>query len=205
MLSEPEWYAMITNFAVLGPVGRELIHSYSRPYPGYSVEETNKKIRHALEGAPMPCTAIKKIWDCGKNCDVSSPYLLYRTMPGSNRMDGVFALEDDGLYFRSDRADLSQKGLWLSSPIEVIAQTRDPKNGSWGRLVKFTDANGVLHQLILSMADLGGNGDSVRQTLLEQGLRISPDKTGSEPSPSLSQRFSSADVRKDGQKIRMDR
>ena len=39
------------------------------------------------------------------------------------------------------------------------------------------DANGVLHQLILSMADLGGNGDSVRQTLLEQGLRISPDKT----------------------------
>ena len=48
MLSEPEWYAMITNFAVLGPVGRELIHSYSRPYPGYSVEETNKKIRHAL-------------------------------------------------------------------------------------------------------------------------------------------------------------
>ena len=147
---------MITNFAVLGPVGRELIHSYSRPYPGYSVEETNKKIRHALEGAPMPCTAIKKIWDCGKNCDVSSPYLLYRTMPGSNRMDGVFALEDDGLYFRSDRADLSQKGLWLSSPIEVIAQTRDPQNGSWGRLVKFTDANGVLHQLILSMADLGG-------------------------------------------------
>ena len=125
----------------------------------------------------MPCTAIKKIWDCGKNCDVSSPYLLYRTMLGSNRMDGVFALEDDGLYFRSDRADLSQKGLWLSSPIEVIAQTRDPKNGSWGRLVKFTDANGVLHQLILSMADLGGNGDSVRQTLLEQGLRISPDKT----------------------------
>ena len=29
-LSEPEWYAMITNLAVLGPVGRELIHSYSR-------------------------------------------------------------------------------------------------------------------------------------------------------------------------------
>ena len=32
----------------------------------------------------------------------------------------------------------------------------------------FHDANGVLHQLILSMAELEGNGDSVRQTLLEQ-------------------------------------
>ena len=40
----------------------------------------------------------------------------------------------------------------------------------------FHDANGVLHQLILSMAELGGNGDSVRQTLLEQWFRISPDK-----------------------------
>lgn len=40
----------------------------------------------------------------------------------------------------------------------------------------FHDANGVPHQLILSMAELGGNGDSVRQTLLEQGLWISPDK-----------------------------
>ena len=176
-LSEPEWYAMITNFAVLGPVGRELIHSCSRIYPSYSVEETNKKIRHALEGSPMTCTAIKKIWDCGKNCGVSSPYLLYRAMPKSNRMDGIFALEDDGLYFRSDPNDLSQKGLWLSSSIEVVAQTRDPLNGSWGRLVRFHDANGVLHQLILSMAELGGNGDSVRQMLLEQGLRISPDKT----------------------------
>ena len=50
MLSEPEWYAMITNFAVLGPVGRELIHSYSRPYPGYSVEETNKGSPYAMHG-----------------------------------------------------------------------------------------------------------------------------------------------------------
>lgn len=104
----------------------------------------------------MTCTAIKKIWDCGKNCGVSSPYLLYRAMPKSNRMDGIFALEDDGLYFRSDPNDLSQKGLWLSSSIEVVARTRDPLNGSWGRLVRFHDANGVLHQLILSMTELGG-------------------------------------------------
>ena len=176
-LSEPEWYAMITNLAVLGPVGRELIHSYSRSYSGYSVEETNKKICHALERSPMTCTTIKNIWDCGKNCGVSSPYLLYRTTQGSKPTAGVFALEEDGLYFRSDPTDLSRKGLWLSSSIEVVAQTRDPLNGSWGRLVRFHDANGVLHQLILSMAELGGNGDSVRQMLLEQGLRISPDKT----------------------------
>ena len=104
----------------------------------------------------MTCTTIKNIWDCGKNCGVSSPHLLYRTTQGSKPTAGVFAREEDGLYFRSDPADLSQKGLWLSSSIEVVAQTRDPLNGSWGRLVRFHDANGVLHQLILSMAELGG-------------------------------------------------
>ena len=124
----------------------------------------------------MTCTTIKNIWDCGKNCGVSSPYLLYRTTQGSKPTAGVFVLEEDGL-FRSDPTDLSRKGLWLSSSIEVVAQTRDPLNGSWGRLVRFHDANGVLHQLILSMAELGGNGDSVRQMLLEQGLRISPVKS----------------------------
>ena len=56
------------------------------------------------------------------------------------------------------------------------SQTRDSLNGLWGHLVRFHDANGVLRQLILSMAELEGNGDSLRQTLLEQGFQISPDK-----------------------------
>ena len=203
-LSEPEWYAMITNLAILGPVGRELIHSYSRSYSGYSIEETNKKIRHALERSPMTCTTIKNIWDCGKNCGVSSPYLLYRTTQGSKSTVGVFALEEDGLYFRSDPADLSQKGLWLSSPIEVVAQTRDPLNGSWGRLVRFHDANGVLHQLILSMAELG-EWRQCATDAVGTGTSNFTGQDGSESSHPFSERFSSTDVRKDGQKIRMDR
>ena len=41
----------------------------------------------------MTCTTIKNIWDCGKNCGVSSPYLLYRTTQGSKPTAGVFVLE----------------------------------------------------------------------------------------------------------------
>ena len=153
----------------------------------------------------MTCTTIKNIWDCGKNCGVSSPYLLYRTTQGSKSTAGVFALEEDGLYFRSDPADLSQKGLWLSSPIEVVAQTRDPLNGSWGRLVRFHDANGVLHQLILSMAELGGEWRQCATDAVGTGTSNFTGQDGSESSHPFSERFSSTDVRKDGQKIRMDR
>jgi hypothetical protein len=58
-LSEPEWYSMITNLA-RAEGGRELIHELSRPYPGYSERETEKKIEHALQdGEPHTCQYIQ--------------------------------------------------------------------------------------------------------------------------------------------------
>lgn len=54
-LSEPLWYAMITNLIPFKG-GREEIHDLSRPYPDYSEEETEAKIKHALEDAPGPHT-----------------------------------------------------------------------------------------------------------------------------------------------------
>ena len=80
---------------------------------------------------------------------------------GGNRTDGEFALEDDGHYFRFDPTYLSSKGLWLSSRLKALRKREIPQNGSWGRLVRFTDANGVPHQLILSMADFWGGMETV--------------------------------------------
>ncbi|MBS3787495.1 MAG: hypothetical protein V5A83_02455 [Candidatus Bipolaricaulota bacterium] len=55
-LSEPLWYAMITNLITFKG-GREKIHDLSRPYPDYSEQETDAKIAHALRDAPGPHTA----------------------------------------------------------------------------------------------------------------------------------------------------
>ncbi|MBU1206448.1 MAG: DUF3987 domain-containing protein [Proteobacteria bacterium] len=74
-LPEPEWYAMISNFAK-ETGGRELIHSLSRGYPRYSPRETDEKILHALGAGPVPCEKIKRSWDCGKNCGVKAPAAL---------------------------------------------------------------------------------------------------------------------------------
>lgn len=54
-LSEPEWHAMISNFAVFQN-GTALIHKYSQPYPGYDKEETQKKINHVLDSNAVPIT-----------------------------------------------------------------------------------------------------------------------------------------------------
>lgn len=175
-LSEPKWFAMLTNLAVLGHVGFELAHSYSRPYPQYKPDETNRKLAHARDGAPITCESIKKLWDCKRNCGVKCPYQLYRTDTKKSK-GGHFLCDHEGLYYLTDPHDLSTKGQWISAPLEILAQSRDASNGSWGRVVSFNDVEGVTHRLIISMAEIGGNGDLVRQKLLEQGLRISPDKS----------------------------
>ncbi len=54
-LSEPLWYAMVTNL-VRFEGGPEAIHKLSEPYPSYSRRETETKIRHAQENTAAPHT-----------------------------------------------------------------------------------------------------------------------------------------------------
>jgi putative DNA primase/helicase len=54
-LSEHDWYAMITNLAVFEG-GEDVIHTLSRPYPGYKRAETQEKINHFLESGTKPIT-----------------------------------------------------------------------------------------------------------------------------------------------------
>lgn len=175
-LSEPEWFAMLTNLVVLGRMGLELAHIYSSSYPGYSREETLRKLNHASRQSPMTCARIKTLFDCGKKCHVTCPYQLYQTAQRKNNQTGMFHLEEDGLYFLPDPRDRSTKGQRISAPLEIIAQTRDASNGTWGRLVRFKDTEGIQHQLIIPMSEIGGNGESVRQKLAEQGLWIAHEK-----------------------------
>ena len=75
-LSEPEWYAMITQL-VREPGGVDLIHQLSKGYSKYSEKETTEKILHALnDTGPVTCTRIKQLWDCKKDCGVKSPAAL---------------------------------------------------------------------------------------------------------------------------------
>ncbi len=65
-LSEPLWYAWITN-AVRCNGGQDYIHEFSSQYPAYSKQETDEKILHALEDTgPMTHVQIEEL---GFECD----------------------------------------------------------------------------------------------------------------------------------------
>lgn len=81
-LPEHDWYAMISNLSVFDD-GAEIIHQYSKPYPNYSFEETQKKIQHFLSSGtkPMTCRTIaEKGYQCPKlkdgKCKCKSPAAL---------------------------------------------------------------------------------------------------------------------------------
>jgi hypothetical protein len=79
-LSEPEWYAMVSNVARLEG-GRETVHTFSDAYPRYSPTETDKKIVHALHAAgPHTCQYIQQtlgFTGCPPGgCGVKAPAVL---------------------------------------------------------------------------------------------------------------------------------
>ncbi|MBA7660707.1 hypothetical protein ES703_68713 [subsurface metagenome] len=70
-LTEPYWWAMVHNLAVLGNPGREKIHELSAPHHKYTERETEQKIREALKAAdkeigPHTCKFIEQ--DLGFSC-----------------------------------------------------------------------------------------------------------------------------------------
>ncbi|MGA1825944.1 MAG: hypothetical protein ACMUIP_14910 [bacterium] len=73
-LSEPLWKNMISNICRFQG-GREKIHEFSKEYPGYKPEETDKKIDHLFKSSPpITCKTIKKDgYGCKKTCKVKSP------------------------------------------------------------------------------------------------------------------------------------
>jgi putative DNA primase/helicase len=65
-LSEPDWYAMISNLALFEG-GESAIHKLSKPYPQYDPEQTQAKIDHFHKSGTKPMTC-RKIAENGFVC-----------------------------------------------------------------------------------------------------------------------------------------
>jgi len=84
-VSEPLWFALISNLVCVRPGGYSLSHELSKGYPGYSQSETNAKIHRALDGpGPHTCEYIQQNgYKCKKVCSVKAPAGLFFNGSGS--------------------------------------------------------------------------------------------------------------------------
>jgi putative DNA primase/helicase len=69
---------------------------------------------------------------------------------------------------------------FVCSRLEVLAATRNADSAEWGRLVRFADADGRVHELPIPMAMLAGDAQILRELLLSEGLIIAPQRKARE-------------------------
>lgn len=88
---------------------------------------------------------------------------------------GYFHILEDGIYFVEENKNGDSFKRFISSPVLVIAQTRDNTSNNWGVLLQWKDNNDIEHVQALSMELFQTDGADLRKALAYQGVRIAPD------------------------------
>lgn len=86
--------------------------------------------------------------------------------------DGFFQKTREGIFYITKDSNNNEKRLFVCSPLEVIADTRDEKSSEWGRLLEWKDRDGKTHRWAMPLEILKENGADMRGELLRQGLNI---------------------------------
>lgn len=80
-------------------------------------------------------------------------------------------------YINKDGEGNDRPAKWICSPLQVVAKTRDERNGEWGRLLEWCDDDGERHQWAMPLELLEGDGTDVRRELARLGLQISSNQS----------------------------
>ncbi|MBW4934461.1 DUF927 domain-containing protein [Marinobacter sp. F4206] len=64
--------------------------------------------------------------------------------------------------------------VWISTPLEAAAETRDEIGSGYGLILRFWDSQGRVKEWAAPMHMLKGSGEELRGELLDNGVRINP-------------------------------
>lgn len=96
--------------------------------------------------------------------------------PGAgDQPDGLprgFKVHSDGIYCEDEDKDGEIRAVWLCSPLEVSALSRDKANAGWGRVVHVVDPDGIRHTWSVPARLFAGDGAELRAGLLDLGLQL---------------------------------
>lgn len=98
-----------------------------------------------------------------------------------NYGNGYFESRTNEIYYvhsddRSQSKPSTESAIFICSFLEVIARTRDVESNSWGVLIRWLDADGVMHQKSIAMESFQGDTRDYRKYLASQGLIITSNK-----------------------------
>jgi len=83
-----------------------------------------------------------------------------------------FDLGTDGIWFTSPDPEEKGRRQPVASRLEVVALTRDQRSESWGRLLRWTDQDGVEHTWPMPMDHLAEDAATVKSVLVRGGVIV---------------------------------
>lgn len=86
------------------------------------------------------------------------------------RTGSPYVTKPNGFYWCDPEGTAND--LWLASPFEILAETRDKQGDAWGLLLRWKDRDGREHQWAMPKGLLAGDGSEVRRILLDGGLAV---------------------------------
>ncbi len=82
-----------------------------------------------------------------------------------------FDVDDSGVYrLREIEDDVDRQ--WICSRLDIVARTRDASGEEHGRLLRWVDADGLVHEWAMPNRLLAGDRTAIREHLLALGLTI---------------------------------
>jgi putative DNA primase/helicase len=89
---------------------------------------------------------------------------------------------ESGVWYHPPGAldDDLRSAIWICSPLEVTAVTRNAEGENWGRLVEFADPEGRKHAWAMPMRLLQADGREYRAVLADMGLNIASSRKARE-------------------------
>lgn len=139
-------------------------------------EQINKLLQNAAAGDVVPEGGKFSRAKSNPSGKSNSSETLYHPYLG-----GRFEVDDDGVRFAEKKEGGGwNKGIPISSRLNIVALTRDVKGGEWGRLLEWRDKDGALHRWAMPLELLQGDGTDVRRELVRQGLHLETSKTARE-------------------------
>ncbi len=105
--------------------------------------------------------------------DESKPIGNQQEPPAESACRG-FELHEDGLFFWEQTKDGRFRRRKVCARLEVLALARDADSREWGTLVRFSDPDGNIKQLIIPARSFNGDGLEASGRLLSEGLTIAP-------------------------------
>jgi putative DNA primase/helicase len=92
-----------------------------------------------------------------------------RAQDGKSR----FVVDEKGVWFHGfNNQGEALPPHWVSTRIDVIAETRNEVNSEWGYLLEFTDRDGVQKRWAVPAGLFAGDGTELRRMLLDMGVKL---------------------------------